>query len=197
MSLSATPVLSFVGLRAAAMVAALVCVDAGSPLTAAEKPPAVGTQAKDFELPNLAGDKTKLSALTADGPVVLVVLRGYPGYQCPICNQQAGDFLAKADDFKKAGARVVFIYPGPNEKLKEHAAEFAREKQFPDHFAFLLDPDYTFTQAYGLRWYARNETAYPSTFLLSKERKVLAGRVSTSHGGRVTANEVLQALGKN
>jgi hypothetical protein len=75
MSLYATPVLFFLRLRAAALVAALVCVAAGSPLTAAEKPPAVGTQAKDFELPNLACDKTKLSTLTADGPVVLVILQ--------------------------------------------------------------------------------------------------------------------------
>lgn len=78
--------------------------------TAAEKPPAVGEAAKDFELASLNGEKVKLSRLTHDGPVVLVVLRGYPGYQCPLCTRQFGDFLGKADAFRKAGSKVVFIY---------------------------------------------------------------------------------------
>jgi peroxiredoxin Q/BCP len=195
MSSFPTRVLPFTPVRTAALLVTLACAAASS-LHAAEKPPEVGTVAKDFELPDLAGGKTKLSTLTADGPVVLVVLRGFPGYQCPICNQQVGDFLGKADSFKKAGGRVVFVYPGPNEKLKEHAAEFVKEKQLPNHFSFLLDPDYTFTQAYGLRWEAKNETAYPSTFILDRERKVTAAWVSKTHGGRVKAGEALKALGK-
>lgn len=161
---------------------------------AAEKPPAVGQEAQDFELAALGGEKTKLSKLTEAGPVVLVVLRGYPGYQCPLCTRQAGEFLAKADLFKKAGATVVLVYPGPADGLKERAGEFVKGKDYPDHFRILLDPDYTFTAAYGLRWDAKNETAYPSTFVVDGGRKVTFAKVSKEHGDRAKVADVLKAL---
>ena len=58
---------------------------------AAEKPPGVGDHAKDFELQSLGGKTEKLSKLTDAGPVVLVVLRGWPGYQCPLGTRQVRD----------------------------------------------------------------------------------------------------------
>jgi thioredoxin-dependent peroxiredoxin len=168
-----------------------------SPVTtdsAAEKPPAVGDEARDFELSALGGDKVKLSKLTDAGPVVLVVLRGYPGYQCPLCTRQFGEFLDKADEFKKVGAQVVFVYPGPAEKLKERAGEFVKGKDYPAHFQFLLDPDYTFTNAYGLRWDAKNETAYPSTFVIDGKRRVTFAKVSKTHGDRSKVTDVIAAI---
>lgn len=162
--------------------------------TAGPAAPKVGDEARDFELDALGGGKVKLSELTATGPVVLVVLRGYPGYQCPLCTRQFGEFVGQADAFKAAGAKVVFVYPGPSDKLKERAAEFVKGKDYPDHFTILLDPDYTFTTSYGLRWDAKNETAYPSTFVLDKDRKVLFAKVSTGHGDRSAAGAVLKAV---
>ena len=162
---------------------------------AAEKPPAVGAEAPDFELMSIGGEKVKLSKLTEKGPVVLVVLRGYPGYQCPLCTKQVGELIGKADEFKKAGAQVVFVYPGPADKLKEKADEFVKGKDYPAQFTLLLDPDYTFTNAYGLRWDAKNETAYPSTFVLDGKRKVTFAKVSTTHGDRSKVADVLAAVG--
>jgi peroxiredoxin len=161
---------------------------------AAEVGPKVGDEAKDFELAALGGEKVKLSKLTESGPVVLVVLRGYPGYQCPICTKQFAEFRGKADEFKTAGAHVVIVYPGPAEKLKEHAGEFVKGKDYPAHFHFLLDPDYAFTTAYGLRWDAKNETAYPSTFVIDGKRKVTFAKVSTTHGDRAKVGDVLKAV---
>lgn len=65
----------------------------GNGLSAADKalPPAVGDEAKDFKLKDLAGEAVQLHELTQDGPVV-VVLRGCPGYQCPVCSAQVGKF---------------------------------------------------------------------------------------------------------
>ena len=162
---------------------------------AAEIGPKVGDEAKDFELVALGGEKVKLSKLTEGGPVVLVVLRGYPGYQCPICTKQFGEFLGKADEFKKAGAQILFVYPGPADKLKDRAAEFVKGKDYPAHFTLLLDPDYTLTNAYGLRWDAKNETAYPSTFVIDGKRKVTFAKVSTTHGDRAKVADVLAKLG--
>jgi thioredoxin-dependent peroxiredoxin len=126
--------------------------------------------------------------------VVLVVLRGYPGYQCPLCTKQVGELIGKADDFKKAGAQVVLVYPGPADKLKEHAAEFVKGKDYPAHFTLLLDPDYSFTEEYNLRWDAKGETAYPSTFVLDGKRKVTFAKVSVQHGDRAKVADVLKAV---
>lgn len=171
---------------------------ASSAVTAAEpaRPPGVGQKAADFALQTPGGERVELSKVLAEGPVVLVVLRGWPGYQCPICTRQVGEFVARAADLDKAGARVVLVYPGPADKLKEHAAEFARGKGMPAGFRFLIDPDYTFTHQYGLRWDAKGETAYPSTFVIDRDATVRFAKVSKSHGDRAAVGEVLKALPK-
>ena len=162
--------------------------------TAQAAPPKVGDTAPDFTLKTLAGADATLSKLAESGPVVLVQLRGYPGYQCPLCTRQVADFVKKADQFKTAGAQVVFVYPGPAAGLKAHAAEFTAGKDYPAVITFLLDPDYTFVNQYGLRWDAKNETAYPAAFVLDKARKVTFAKVSDSHAGRASAAEVLTAV---
>ena len=156
--------------------------------------PAVGEDAADFALENTSDKKVRLSALVKDGPVVLVVLRGYPGYQCPLCTAQAGQFLSRARDFANAGASVVFVYPGPATGLKTHADEFVAGKQLPENFHLLLDPDYFFTKAYRLRWDAPRETAYPSTFIIDGDRKIRFAKISKTHGDRAKVDDVLKAI---
>ena len=76
--------------------------------------PTVGQQAPDFTLKAVDGASVQLSKLT--GPVALVVLRGFPGYQCPYCQVQVREFSQKAQAFADAGVQVVFVYPGPPDK---------------------------------------------------------------------------------
>jgi peroxiredoxin Q/BCP len=163
-------------------------------LMAAETPPQVGDKAADFELTSVTGAKVQLSKVASQGPVVLIVLRGFPGYQCPLCNRQVGQFLKEAEKFKAAGAQVLLVYPGPSQGLTEKAQEFIANKTIPDHFQLLLDPDYVFTNAYHLRWDAAGETAYPSTFVIQKDLQVVYRKVSQEHGGRSKPEEVLKAL---
>ncbi len=136
----------------------------------------------------------RLSERTAQGPVVLVVLRGFPGYQCPFCDRQVHDFIKSASAFDAAGARVVFVYPGPEGELAKRASEFAAGKSFPPGFDFVLDPDYVFTNLYSLRWDAPKETAYPSTFVIKRGGEIAFARISRSHGGRVSAREAIEQL---
>lgn len=167
-----------------------------SSAVASEKPPAVGDVAKDFTLNTVEGEKAQLLRLEKEGPVVLLVLRGYPGYQCPVCNAQVGQFVASAKKFEALNANLVLVYPGPAQGLKAHAQEFIRGKTLPSSFYLVLDPEYDFTVAYGLRWEAKNETAYPSTFVIGQDGKVQFAKISTTHGGRATAEEVLNVLAK-
>ncbi len=112
----------------------------------------------------------------------------------PHLHEEVAEFRGNGDEFKKAGARVLFVYPGPADGLKAKATEFVKGKDYPAHFTILLDPDYTFTTAYRLRWDAKNETAYPSTFVIYGKRKVTFAKVSTAHGDRAKAQEVLENL---
>jgi peroxiredoxin len=156
--------------------------------------PKVREKAPDFSLQSLTGGTVKLSEETAKGPVALLVLRGYPGYQCPICQRQVRDFVTHAEGFAKAGARVVMVYPGPSENLKMRAEEFVKDQTLPANFVLLLDPDYKFTNLYGLRWDAPKETAYPSTFLIDRSGNIFYSLISDSHGGRTKAEDMIQRL---
>lgn len=160
----------------------------------AEAPPAVGQPAPDFELPSLTGEPVRLSRLTSQGPVVLVVLRGYPGYQCPLCRIQFADLLKHAQAFADAGSRVVFVYPGPAEGLADHAREFVGKSVLPEHFFLVTDPDYQFTETFHLRWNAPHETAYPSSFVVGREGTVRFALVSKTHGGRAKTSDLLATL---
>src|SRR6266581_225493 len=105
-------------------------------------PPMVGDKAPDFALSTVEGKSVRLSEVISKGPVVLVVLRGYPGYQCPFCNRQVQDFIRKSQGFADAGAHVVLVYPGPPQDLNAKANEFLADKKLPDNFALVLDPGY-------------------------------------------------------
>jgi len=154
----------------------------------------MGDKALNFSLKTIQGDKVNLSDLYHENPVVLIVLRGWPGYQCPICSRQVGSLVAEADNFAKRGVTVLMVYPGPSEKLQEHAREFSEDFGFPENFYFTIDPDYTMINKYGLRWDAPKETAYPSTYVIDKKGKVIFAKVSHSHGDRSTPEEIFEVL---
>jgi peroxiredoxin len=156
--------------------------------------PKVGDKAPDFTLAQIDGKRLTLSAELKAGPVVLIVGRGWVGYQCPFCTRQFGDFLKAANDIEAAGARVVWVYPGPADDVQKRAEEFASGRSFPPNFRFVLDPNYALTLSYGLRWNAPQETAYPSTFVIDRRGIVRYALVSTSHAGRSTAAAVIAEL---
>ena len=157
-------------------------------------PPQVGEKAPAFTLNDLQGNKMTLASQVKKGAVVLVMLRGFPGYQCPICNAQVGSFISRAKDFGKT--TVIMVYPGPADGLKQHADEFVSGKNLPANFHLMLDPDFTFTKSYDLRWDAPGETSYPSTFVIDRKDVIRFAKVSHSHGDRAKVEEVLKALGK-
>ena len=169
----------------------------GQTATPALGGPKVGDKAADFTLLALDGTTVQLSKEVATGdPLVLAVLRGWPGYQCPCCTRQFGDYLTNAARFEESGTRVLFIYPGPGEGLRGHAEAFTASRAMPKAFRILLDPDYAYTNAYGLRWNAPQETAYPSTFVVDGNGVVTFADISQTHGDRVTADAVLMVVAR-
>ncbi|HEY2471529.1 MAG TPA: peroxiredoxin family protein [Terracidiphilus sp.] len=160
--------------------------------------PAVGAKAPDFTLSTPTGKNVTLSAEQGGHPLVLVILRGFPGYQCPYCVRQVHDFADHASDFKAKNTRVLLVYPGPPADLDQHAKEFLeKQTELPPNVVLVTDPDYKVTNLYGLRWDAPHETAYPSTFILDKQGMVVFEKVSHSHGDRLSAQDALDHLSTN
>jgi peroxiredoxin Q/BCP len=176
---------------------ALSCVVAAVASAAAQSP-ATGSKAPDFTLSTPTGDSVSLAKETAKGTTVLVVLRGFPGYQCPYCVKQVHDFVEHGADFAAKKARVLLVYPGPPAELDQHAKEFlAQQAELPKNIKLVIDPDYKMTNLYGLRWDAPHETAYPSTFILDTTGKILFEKISHSHGDRTSAQDVLGQIAAN
>lgn len=180
----------------AVLVAAIASAAVGGVALAAGfgAAPKIGDKARPFSLTALDGARVTLDSEVARGPVVLVLARGWPGYQCPFCTRQFGDFLAHAQEIESLGARVVWVYPGPSDQVVQRANEFVAMRPLPANFRFVTDPDYTFTNAYGLRWDAPKETAYPATFVIDKASKVRWAQISNAHDGRAKASDVVAAL---
>jgi peroxiredoxin len=166
----------------------------GSQFSLAQTPD-IGQKAPDFALSTPEGKPVMLSGFAEKASVVLIVLRGYPGYQCPYCVRQVHDFVENAGGFASAGAQVLLVYPGPPAELDLHAKEFlAKQNPLPENIHLVIDPDYKFTNQYGLRWDAPHETAYPSTFLIDRHGRVFFRKISSGHGDRTTAADTLTEL---
>ncbi len=157
-------------------------------------PPKVGSIAPDFELATPSGKLVKLSETLASGPTTIVVLRGYPGYQCGICTRQVGNYISQAKSFAEKNTKVLLVYPGPAGSLTEKATEFTAGMNIPRNFELVLDPDYQFTNQYSLRWDAPSETAYPATFVVGQDGVIDYVMISKGHGGRSKVIEVLTAI---
>jgi len=166
--------------------------------TAVAQTPAVGAKAPDFTLDTPTGDSVSLAEERAKGTTVLVLLRGFPGYQCPYCVRQVHDFVEHSADFADKKVNVLLVYPGPPAELDQHAKEFlAKQPGLPPNIKLVIDPDYKMTNLYGLRWDAPQETAYPATFILDKSGNILFEKISHSHGDRTSAGDILAQLKSN
>jgi peroxiredoxin Q/BCP len=181
--------LSLPSLLLALTISALAATPGG-----ADHIPGVADHAPNFTLSTLGGTTLQLSTLTGQGRVILIVLRGYPGYQCPYSLQQFNDFQQYAAQFAALNTQIVFIYPGPSPNLVSEATDFATTSSMPGNIHLVIDPDFTVINLYGLRWNAPSETAYPSTFIIEKDRSIFSVQVGKSHGDHPSAADTLAAL---
>lgn len=165
--------------------------------TAAANPSrlAEGDRVRDFELPIVGGDGfLRLSDEVKQGPVVVIVLRGYPGYQCGICNRQVSALVSRARVLDNAVQRVVLVYPGEDSSLERRAEQFMGSRRLPDPMVMVRDDGMTAVTEWGLRWNKHHETAYPATYVIDSNGRVQWAKVSESHAGRSSVEEILKAV---
>ncbi len=184
--------LSATGVVLACLMIATASADSAQSVSQAR--PSVGSPAPDFDTPRLDGSRLRLSDLTKDGPVALLILRGWIGYQCPVCTRQVGDFLARAADFQAAGASVVMVYPGDSSYVRDRAAEFITGKTLPARYHYVQDPDLKVVNLYGVRWTAPDQHAYPSAFVIDRQGATQFAYVGKSAGDRPAIDDVLAAV---
>ena len=100
-----------------------------------------GHRAPDFTLPDQDGHPVTLSALLANGAVVLYF---YPADFTPGCTKEACDIRDMHADIAAAGVQVVGVSPqGPDSH-----ARFRERYRLP--FLLLADRDKTAIRAYGV-----------------------------------------------
>jgi peroxiredoxin Q/BCP len=127
-----------------------------------------GELVPDFELPDQTGTSRSLSALLADGPVVLFF---YPAAMTSGCTKEACHFRDVAAEFAKVGAQRVGISRDSVEK----------QKQFADTHGFdyplLSDVDGTVAGIFGVqRGRLGQRLGAPVkrwTFVIGTDRRVL------------------------
>lgn len=115
----------------------------------------LGTQAPNFVLPNLAGEKVELAAVVSQKPVLLVFWATW----CPTCKEEIP--LLNEWNGKYPGLKILGINV---EESPERVKTFA--DKYKIRYEVLLDQEGQTTQEYGL-------VGVPSSILLAKGGKVI------------------------
>lgn len=100
-----------------------------------------GDKAPGFTLRNAKGEDVKLSALLAEGPVVLTWYRG--GW-CPYCNLALAAMQEKLPEFRKHGATLVALTP----ELPDHSLDTTQKNDL--EFEVLSDVHNKVARNYGI-----------------------------------------------
>src|SRR3954471_22177474 len=101
-----------------------------------------GDTVADFELPDQTGTPRRLSALLADGPVVLFF---YPAAMTAGCTAEACHFRDLAAEFAAVGARPVGISGDTVDKQQEFAGKHTLG------MPLLSDADGTIRERFGVK----------------------------------------------
>jgi len=125
-----------------------------------------GDTVADFELPDQTGTPRKLSALLADGPVVLFF---YPAAMTPGCTREACHFRDLAAEFATVGATRVGISADDVQKQ----AKFADMQKFD--YPLLSDTEGKVATQFGVKrgLLGKVMPVKRTTFVIDTDRTVL------------------------
>jgi peroxiredoxin Q/BCP len=145
-----------------------------------------GDTVADFELPDQTGTPRTLSALLADGPVVLFF---YPAAMTPGCTKEACHFRDLASEFTAVGANRVGISADPVEKQ----AKFADLRKFD--YPLLSDTEGTVATQFGVKrgLLGKLMPVKRTTFVIDTDRTVL-DVISSEFSMDTHADKALETL---
>lgn len=145
----------------------------------------------DVSLPDSQGNSVDLRQYRGKQSVVLVVMRGYPGFICPNCSAQTSRLVSNRGEFEKRNAQILVLFPGPTDHLGEFVAK-ARPPGGPPELPFpvLLDPQFELVDRLGIR----GDLAKPSTYILDANGQVRFAYVGATTADRPSVRAMLQQL---
>lgn len=145
-----------------------------------------GDRVAEFELPDQTGTMRSLSALLADGPVVLFF---YPAAMTPGCTKEACHFRDLAAEFAAVGASRVGISTDAVEKQ----AKFADQQRFD--YPLLSDADGTVATEFGVKrgLLGKLMPVKRTTFVIDTDRTVLEV-ISSEFSMDTHADKALEVL---
>ncbi|WP_439626412.1 peroxiredoxin family protein [Gemmata sp.] len=146
---------------------------------------------------DLDGKTVDLAAYRGRANVVLVMTKGMPqspgGVFCPGCLAQMNALVANAAEFKKRGAEVLVVFPGPSEKAGEFLTTAkAREGDKASPIPLLLDMDMAAVTVLGIT----GDRAKPSTYVLDRKGNVVYAYVGEHTTDRPSIKALLGQLDK-
>jgi peroxiredoxin Q/BCP len=124
----------------------------------------IGDKVDDFELPDETGTPRALSALLADGPVVLFF---YPAALSAGCTAEACHFRDLAAEFAAVGAHPVGISGDTVERQQEFSGRHTLG------MPLLSDADGTVRERFGVRRGFNLAPTKRATFVIAQDRTVL------------------------
>lgn len=124
----------------------------------------VGDKVDDFELPDETGTPRTLSALLADGPVVLFF---YPAALSAGCTAEACHFRDLAAEFAAVGAHPVGISGDTVERQQEFSGRHTLG------MPLLSDADGTIRERFGVKRGFNLAPTKRATFVIAQDRTVL------------------------
>ncbi|MEU1268758.1 peroxiredoxin [Streptomyces sp. NPDC005799] len=124
----------------------------------------IGDKVDDFELPDETGTPRTLSALLADGPVVLFF---YPAALSAGCTAEACHFRDLAAEFAAVGAHPVGISGDTVERQQEFSGRHTLG------MPLLSDADGTIRERFGVKRGFNLAPTKRATFVIAQDRTVL------------------------
>ena len=145
-----------------------------------------GDRVAEFELPDQTGTSRSLSALLADGPVVLFF---YPAAMTPGCTKEACHFRDLAAEFAAVGAARVGISTDTVDKQ----AKFADQQRFD--YPLLSDADGKVATEFGVKrgLLGKLMPVKRTTFVIDTDRTVLEV-ISSEFSMDTHADKALEVL---
>lgn len=164
----------------------------------------VGDTAPDFTLPNAFGKDVSLSEALGKGKVIL---KFYRGEWCPICNLDLREIQKHLEEIKSLGATVFGISP----QSPDGALTATQKNELG--YEVLSDAHQEVIKAYNLQfdpgedYHQRRDLTkengdgsktlpIPATFIIDTSQKIIAAHVEANYTERMSALDVIEALGK-
>ena len=166
--------------------------DAKPDTSASLRPDLVGKPLPQTRFLASDGSILDLDSYTGTKPVVVVVLRGFAGQVCLYCASQTAALSNRIDEFHKAGAEVVILYPGAAESVPTFIQAVQSLRKEPLPLSIGLDVGLLLVRALGVE----DNLSRPSSLILDKQGVVRYAYVGQSIVDRPSADDLLKEVEK-